>query len=40
MAFSSVSVVLNSLSLKRYVPPIEAKMAKEKLAAASIGKKK
>jgi cation transport ATPase len=23
MAFSSVSVVLNSLSLKRYVPPIE-----------------
>jgi len=37
MAFSSVSVVLNSLSLKRYVPPIEAKMAKEKKDA---GKKK
>ena len=37
MAFSSVSVVLNSLSLKRYVPPIEAKMAKEKALAA--GKK-
>jgi Cu+-exporting ATPase len=32
MAFSSVSVVLNSLSLKRYVPPIEAKMAKERKA--------
>jgi Cu+-exporting ATPase len=37
MAFSSVSVVLNSLSLKRYIPPIEAKMAKEKKDA---GKKK
>ncbi len=37
MAFSSVSVVLNSLSLKRYVPPIEAKMAKEK---KDLGKKK
>ncbi len=40
MAFSSVSVVLNSLSLKRYVPPIEAKMAKEKKDAAALGKKK
>jgi Cu+-exporting ATPase len=37
MAFSSVSVVLNSLSLKRYVPPIEKRMAKEE--KASKGKK-
>lgn len=29
MAFSSVSVVFNSLSLKRYVPPIEASAEKE-----------
>ncbi|MCH8889209.1 heavy metal translocating P-type ATPase [Patescibacteria group bacterium] len=29
MALSSVSVVLNSLLLKRYVPPIEKKIAKE-----------
>ncbi len=33
MAFSSVSVVLNSLSLKRYVPPIEKRMAKEEKTA-------
>ncbi len=30
MAFSSVSVVLNSLTLKRYVPPIEKAIAKQK----------
>lgn len=33
MAFSSVSVVLNSLALKRYIPPIEKKIARA-LAAA------
>lgn len=34
MAFSSVSVVLNSLSLKRYVPPIEKSAVAEEEAAA------
>jgi len=40
MAFSSVSVVLNSLSLKRYVPPIEASMAKEEAAKKEAEEKK
>lgn len=35
MAFSSVSVVTNSLWLKRYTPPIEKKEAKEEKNAAS-----
>ena len=32
MAFSSFSVVMNSLTLKRYVPPIEREIMKTKMA--------
>ncbi len=36
MAFSSISVVLNSLTLKRYVPPIEKQIMKTTAEEASI----
>ena len=42
MAFSSISVVVNSLTLKRYVPPIEKAImkteTKEEIAAKDTGK--
>jgi P-type Cu+ transporter len=38
MAFSSVSVVVNSLGLKRYVPPIEKRIAKEEKQARELSK--
>jgi len=38
MAFSSVSVVLNSLTLKRYTPPIEKKIAKQEKKEGEIAK--
>lgn len=38
MAFSSISVVMNSLTLKRYVPPIEKMIMKTKKAEAASAK--
>jgi hypothetical protein len=35
MAFSSISVVLNSLSLKRYTPPIEKRIKREEKEGGS-----
>ena len=38
MAFSSVSVVVNSLSLKRYIPPIELRVEEDERKAAKAKK--
>ena len=39
MAFSSISVVVNSLTLKRFVPPIEKQIMKSKKAEELAMKK-
>lgn len=39
MAFSSVSVVVNSMMLRRYVPPIEREVQKQELALKKLKKK-
>jgi hypothetical protein len=40
MAFSSISVVLNSLTLKRFIPPIEKQIMKTKKAEELAAAKK